>query len=49
MNWKYVWKTNLGKMLIEHTIEFELRGLDLLLKHVLLKPVVFMTKQKSPR
>ena len=35
-------------MLIEQIIEFELRSLGLLVVHVLLKLVIFMTKQKSP-
>ena len=36
-------------MLIEQIIEFELKGLDPLLEHVLLNPIIFMTKQKSPK
>ena len=36
-------------MLIEQIIQFELKGLDPLLEHVLLKPIIFITKQKSPK
>ena len=36
-------------MLIEQTIEFELRVLRPLVIHIFLKLVIFMTKQKAPR
>ena len=36
-------------MLIEQIIEFELKLPRLLVVHVFLKLVIFMTKQKSPR
>ena len=35
-------------MHIELIIEFDLRGFWPLVKHVLLNPVTYMTKQKSP-
>ena len=40
-------KTYLGEMLIEQTIEFESRVTGLLVVHIFLKLVAFMTKQKS--
>ena len=36
-------------MLIEQTIEFELRGLGPLVERVLLNRAIFMTKQKPPK
>ena len=36
-------------MLIEQIIEFDLRVPRLLVVHVILKLVIFMTKQKSPK
>ena len=36
-------------MLLEQTIEFELRSLGPLVVRVLQKLVIFMTKQKSPQ
>ena len=36
-------------MLIEQTIELQLRGQGPLAEHILLKLVIFMTKQKSLR
>ena len=42
-------KNKLEKILIEKIIEFELRGLGLLVVHVLLQLVIFMKKQKLLR
>ena len=36
-------------MLVEQMIEFELREARPLIEHVLLNPVIFTTKQKSPK
>ena len=42
-------KNNLRKKLIEQIIDLESRGLGALVSvHVLQKPGIFMTKQKSP-
>ena len=40
-------KNLLWETLIEQVIEFELRGMDPLVAHVLLQLVIFKTKQKS--
>ena len=36
-------------IIFEQIIAFELRGSEHLVEHVLLNPVVFATKQKSPK
>ena len=41
-------KKKLQEMLMKQIIEFELRVIKPLVVHVLLKLVIFMTKEKSP-